>query len=117
MAVRLLPLAEKVCSEDGPFPATYVKADSEAGVRVIAGLVEGLKVRLKSSMALWGLLPAPDEAVFAAIRIQTGPVLLSRAEPKLTVTFVLPQEEPTVVVIEAGAVVEFVKEAGEAPKP
>ena len=58
----------------------------------------------------------PDEFDMATILIHTGPELLSKAVPKFTVTFVLPQV-PVVVVSVVGDVVALVKLVGVAPNP
>ena len=72
--------------------------------------------KLKSSIADKGLLPLPVVDVLFAILIQTGPLLLSKTEPKFTVTFVLPQV-PTVVVNVVGDEVASEKLDGVVPKP
>ena len=84
------------------------------GVPEQGGIVDHAK--LKSSTAVTGLFPDPVELDFATILIQTGPDLSSNAVPKLTVTFVLPQD-PVVVVSVVGEEVAFVKLVGVAPKP
>jgi len=79
-------------------------------------IVGAVQVKLRSSIAVTGLLPEPEAGDLVAIRIQTGPELLLSAVPKLTVTAVEPQV-PRLVVSDEGDVVAFTKLVGEEPKP
>ena len=86
-------------------------------VAVAAPVIVGaVQVKLKSSIAVTGLLPEPEVPDLVAIRIQTGPELLLSAVPKFTVTAVEPHV-PRVVVSDEGEVVAFTKLVGEEPKP
>ena len=72
-------------------------------------------VRLKSSIAVVGRLLDPVETASAEIRIQTGPVLLFKALPKLTEMALLLNALFPVVTVPVAVVAT--KLVGVAPKP
>jgi len=98
--------------------AVAVGVDVAVAVAVGVGeLAPDENERLTSSIPVNGRFPEPVVAAFVTMRIQTGPELLSRAAPKLTVTLVVPHALPNDVVRVAGDVVAFVKDVGVAPNP